>query len=153
MRWPVLNEQAAVPSHKWLHLSLLAIPAQGSAVSQARDYVGAVLRDWGLPEMTDTIQLIVSELATNAVRASTELPPRPASDGQPARVLIRLSSDLALTLVEVWDSSSRPPTPGQPTSDDESGRGLMLVAALSQQSGWTRLRRGTGKIVWALVAH
>jgi len=56
-----------------------------------------------------------------------------------------------MTLVEVWDENTGLPVLTRASLDDDSGRGLMLVAALSQQWGWDLSRQGTGKIVWALI--
>jgi hypothetical protein len=49
----------------------------------------------------------------------------------------------------VWDGSDRLPVRRGANPDAERGRGLMLVAALSQQ--WGSYRQASGKIVWVLV--
>jgi hypothetical protein len=73
----------------------------------------------------------------------------------PAPVRLRLSSDGSRALVEVWDADSRPPQPrplevdGVPDLVAESGRGLLLVAALSTRWGWYPDRQCGGKVVWA----
>ena len=53
--------------------------------------------------------------------------------------------------MEVWDENFRPPEPNQAGLDDESGRGLMLVEALTERWGWDLPANGSGKIVWALL--
>jgi hypothetical protein len=53
--------------------------------------------------------------------------------------------------VEVQDENFRPPEPNQAGLDDESGRGLMLVDALTERWGWDLPANGRGKIVWALL--
>jgi anti-sigma regulatory factor (Ser/Thr protein kinase) len=89
----------------------------------------------GLPtEMGQNLELVVSELATNAVRH--------------ARTPFRLSIHTAPTLrVEVTDGSSALPVGGTADPRSESGRGLWLVAALTRS--WGVEPRGAGKVVWA----
>jgi hypothetical protein len=75
-----------------------------------------------------------------------------ADECDPACIHVRLASDRLETLVEVWDDNAGLPSPNQPTVEDEGGRGLMLVAALSKQWGWDRPPHGPGKVVWAIIA-
>jgi anti-sigma regulatory factor (Ser/Thr protein kinase) len=107
--------------------------------------------EWNRPSVADSVELVVSELVTNAVRASTGPDGRPKYDpktGLP-RVQLRLSSDLVHVLIEVWDQDPRMPVATAAGPDDESGRGLMLVEALCKRwdcaipTGWQ------GKVVWA----
>jgi anti-sigma regulatory factor (Ser/Thr protein kinase) len=49
----------------------VTLPSDPASVSAARRYVATVLAEWGLPsdtDIADTVRLIVSELATNAVQ-------------------------------------------------------------------------------------
>ncbi len=49
----------------------VTLPSDPASVSAARTYVVGTLAEWGLPadtDVSDTIRLIVSELATNAVQ-------------------------------------------------------------------------------------
>lgn len=80
-------------------------------------------------------EVIVSELLTNAVNAwcdSTEL---------------RLSSRDDVVRIEVHDDAAGEPRQRHPGRDDQHGRGLMIVAALSHEWGFERC--GRGKRVWA----
>jgi anti-sigma regulatory factor (Ser/Thr protein kinase) len=101
----------------------------------------------GLDRLTETIELLVSELVTNAVKAT-------AGQGQPVPIRLRLSSDKARFLIEVWDADPRPPMPkdlgadGRPALGDEGGRGLFLVGALSERWSWYASREWGGKVVW-----
>jgi two-component sensor histidine kinase len=100
------------------------------------------------------VELVVSELVTNAVHASLEQGgrPRDASEGGLACVQLQLSSDGALTLIEVQDDALNLPSLTQASPDDETGRGLMLVAALSRRWGWdSQPLASGGKTVWALI--
>lgn len=102
--------------------------------------------------------MVVSELITNAMQASTQadVRPRPEQTGTSLPVVyLRLLSDRQRVVIEVWDASPYSPTPRAVGLEEESGRGLMLVDALSTRWSWYPARRwGGGKVVWAeLVAR
>jgi two-component sensor histidine kinase len=91
--------------------------------------------------LVDTASLVVSELVTNAIKASW-----PVFSGT---VTVWLWADGRQLLVEVWDASPEPPTPiAKP--DDEGGRGLTIVAALCESWGYYPDSR-RGKVVWACL--
>lgn len=127
------------------HLMLGALPG---AVPCARLHTRLVLAEWGLKALADTAELIVSELITNAVRASAGLPE--AQHSLPT-VRMWLSADVERVLVQVWDADHQLPEPEQPGLDAEHGRGLLLVEALSEAWGAYRPQRSIGKIVWAVL--
>ena len=79
-------------------------------------------------------ELVVSELVTNAIRYGT--PP----------IQLRLIRDRTL-ICEVSDGSSTSPHLRRARTFDEGGRGLLLVAQVSQ--GWGTRHTGTGKTIWA----
>jgi anti-sigma regulatory factor (Ser/Thr protein kinase) len=107
------------------------IPA---SVSGARRYVERVLRSCP-PDVVDRVQLITSELATNCVvHART-----------PFEVLVT-SGDGEIK-VEVRDSSRQQPVPRRPRNDEPTGRGLMIVSALSDDWGIVPVGEG-GSTVW-----
>ncbi|WP_190131462.1 SpoIIE family protein phosphatase [Streptomyces mashuensis] len=110
------------------------VPADPAEVSSVRAAVTRQLAAWGLDEIGFSTELLLSELVTNAVRYGTE----------PIRV--RLLYDRSLTC-EVADGSSTSPHLRQAATTDEGGRGLFLVARLSQAWG-TRYTAG-GKVIWA----
>jgi len=113
------------------------LPAESYAVREARHFVRQQAGSWGLPENTvDTAELLVSELATNAVRHAAG----------PGPIEIRLSYDERLTC-EVADQVGAEPRPAALPDDlEESGRGLFLVSELS--ADWGSRRTSTGKVVW-----
>jgi hypothetical protein len=131
----------------WPRQSHLELGAYRSAAGSARGHVASVLREWGLRELVEPTEYVVSELVANSVIA-TEV----------ARWLIRppvrlwLLSDGAAVLVHVWDAIAAAPQPRVAGPDDESGRGLAIVAALSAQWGhhWPPREPG-GKVTWALI--
>jgi anti-sigma regulatory factor (Ser/Thr protein kinase) len=100
-----------------------------------------------MTNLADTVELIVSELVTNAVAASRAL------DGGPFPVRLWTLSDRKQVLIVVWDASPFPPTRLDPAADAEAGRGLMLVEALSAEWNWYSAPwdRIEGKAVWALI--
>jgi hypothetical protein len=122
------------------NLTLVPLP---SAVPCARAHAVARLCEWGLSRVLDTAELVVSEMITNAVMASSALA------GGPFPVGLWLLSDRRELLIMAHDASPQPPSPVEPAEDAEGGRGLMLVEALSKQWGFYPAGT-TGKVVWAL---
>ncbi len=108
---------------------------------QARRLARRALARWGLDELSDAVELLVSEVITNAVRYAE----RPIS-------LRLLRTDVLRC--EVGDDVPQLPRLRQARPSDEGGRGLYLVNRLARRWGATRL--STGKVVWfemALPAH
>ncbi|WP_416982992.1 ATP-binding protein [Streptomyces sp. T028] len=105
---------------------------------------------WGIPygsPASDAVELVVAELAANAVLHGRV----PGRDFE-----LRLRCDRVADVVRVEVSDTHPcrpephdPTPG--TADAEGGRGLLLVAAVAVRWGVTD-RTGPGKTVWAECA-
>ncbi|MEU6070478.1 ATP-binding protein [Streptomyces sp. NPDC047082] len=111
------------------------------SVPAARRFTWWSLRYWGLDdwERAEDVSLCVSELATNALVHGV-----PAGRG----FLLRLRYDGEVLRVEVHDSG--PGVPRVADEADEGGRGLLLVAALSDK--WGVGERDLGKLVWAEFA-
>jgi anti-sigma regulatory factor (Ser/Thr protein kinase) len=149
----VTRERAATPTATWTAQSVLAVAALPTATPCARLHARTIACEWGLGELASTIELVVSELVTNAVQACMDQDKRPCytDDYGLACIHLRLSTDREATLIEVWDENFRLPEPNRPGLDDESGRGLMLVDALAERWGWDLPGSGRGKVVWALV--
>jgi anti-sigma regulatory factor (Ser/Thr protein kinase) len=139
---PGLGSGAGTASHLISALELAPLP---TAIPCFRLHAVAVLREWGLPrELAADAELVVSELMTNACDASNILPERPPS---PCGLLATGTS----LVIEAWDQSPLDLEPRQAGTDDECGRGLAVVAALSTLWGCER----TGyrhKVVWAELA-
>jgi anti-sigma regulatory factor (Ser/Thr protein kinase) len=145
---PTAQVQASRPLQTSLVLG--ALP---SAVACARLHARNVMHEWNLPSVADSVELVVSELVTNAVRASTSLDGRPKYDAETGlpRVGLRLSSDQAHVLIEVRDQDLRIPVTKPAGPADESGRGLMLIEALCERWGCDTSPGWDGKVVWAEV--
>jgi serine phosphatase RsbU (regulator of sigma subunit)/anti-sigma regulatory factor (Ser/Thr protein kinase) len=106
---------------------------EDAAPSRARRLARHALARWGMEDMTDSVELLVSEVVTNAVRYAS----RP--------VTLRLLRTDVLRC-EVGDDVPQLPRLRQARHTDEGGRGLFLVNRLARRWGATRL--STGKVVW-----
>ncbi|MEU6842907.1 ATP-binding protein [Streptomyces sp. NPDC046716] len=129
-----------------LRRSAFRLPRHPASVGLARLRVRDHLAVWGHTgpaEALDTAILLVSELATNAVRHG------PVRERE-FEVAVTVLAD-GSCFIEVSDASSAEPEMKAPCpADDENGRGLHLVEALAEAWGvWHRGRHG--KTVWALV--
>ncbi|WP_405600732.1 ATP-binding protein [Streptomyces sp. NBC_01410] len=112
------------------------------SVPAAREFVRTAVTDWGLGARMDDVLLCVSELTTNALVHG--VPP-----GRGYRLKLWLYGDEGGALrVEVHDSGGGLPAVREP--GEESGRGLLLVAALADK--WGVGERDPGKIVWCEFA-
>jgi anti-sigma regulatory factor (Ser/Thr protein kinase) len=166
-------------SRLWTQLTLAALPG---AVPCMRLHARQVAWEWGFGELAEIVELLVSELVTNAVKAAQETGRRSWPSGPKKDVPcvgFRLSAGQECLLVEVWDANHRPPAPvTAPDIEGEGGRGLLLVETLSERWGYyfpaqppepaVRLPRerwrpaaapvsppgqnGTGKVVWCEIA-
>ena len=113
----------------------IILPPADQAAGLARRATRDVLAAWQLAGLADSALLLVSELVTNSVRhACTSLALRLEIAGTSLRI-------------EVHDQEPRRPQPRTPDGLEESGFGLVLVAALA--SSWGVDDTATGKAVWA----
>ncbi|WP_405468253.1 SpoIIE family protein phosphatase [Streptomyces canus] len=110
------------------------VPADPAAVSDVRAAVSRQLARWDLDELAFTTELILSELVTNAIRYG----------GDPIHVRVLYDRTL---ICEVFDSSSTSPHLRYAAMTDEGGRGLFLVAQLSDR--WGTRYTPAGKVIWA----
>ncbi|HEV7628372.1 MAG TPA: SpoIIE family protein phosphatase [Streptomyces sp.] len=106
---------------------------RAQTAGQARRLARRALARWGLEELSDSVELLVSEVVTNAVRYAE----RP--------ITLRLLRTDTLRC-EVGDDVPQLPRLRQARATDEGGRGLYLVNRLARRWGATRL--STGKVVW-----
>ncbi len=110
-----------------------------SAVADARHLVTSYLTDRGLPPvLLGDAALATSELVTNAVLHGH------------APIDLRLRIEGADVLIEVRDRATYQPRKLRPDEDDEHGRGLQIVAALSTR--WGTRPTEHGKAVWCLLS-
>lgn len=112
---------------------------EAASVPLCRQLVREALTDWKLPDVADTAELVVSELASNAVQH--------AGRGAIRLTLCRLADDRVH--VAVIDKSRALPVPAAPSPEEVGGRGLAIIDALSLNWGTDTLP--WGKRVWAEV--
>ncbi|WP_375480121.1 ATP-binding protein [uncultured Jatrophihabitans sp.] len=112
--------------------------APGAARAFAREALDDLLGPHASVDLRDDLQLIVSELVTNAVRA-----------GSP-RVQVALGLERTRVVVRVTDSAVGWPEQRAASDKDPGGRGLPLVSALSATWGVRLVQQG--KVVWAELA-
>ncbi|MEX0169266.1 SpoIIE family protein phosphatase [Streptomyces sp. LMG1-1-1.1] len=113
------------------------LPREPRSVGRARELARAQLAAWDLGPLVDTVELLVSELVTNALRYG---------EGE---IRLRLLRDRTL-VCEVWDAGLVQPRRRRARDTDEGGRGLQLVGLLS--SSWGSRRTPRGKTVWFELA-
>jgi anti-sigma regulatory factor (Ser/Thr protein kinase) len=136
--WPLVN-----------HLSLWVLPV---AVSVARTQVKILLIEWDLRPLSESAELCVTELMSNALKAVNDLPRHLRQ-----AIGLRVSSDGAQVLLEVWDCCSKLPAVSEatgselPSLDLEGGRGLFLVESLSAKWSYYATEEWGGKVVWAML--
>jgi serine/threonine-protein kinase RsbW len=123
----------------------LEMSAWPGAVPCARHHARQVLWDAGLKELIDPVELVVSEIITNAIRACGALDSETA-----VRLWLAVMEDGVLVMV--WDASPSRPQRQSPAPEAEGGRGLLLVDAVSASWGSFELAEEPGKVVWALCA-
>ncbi|MFJ2213485.1 ATP-binding protein [Streptomyces sp. NPDC101062] len=127
----------------------LDLAATLTAVNASRNFIVITLTKWGAGRIVDDAKLVVSELVTNAVKATGVTDPNPkwAALSKLNLINVRLVGLEASIVIEVWDCESKEPVPTDAADDDENGRGLALIDALALKWG-TYPSRG-GKVVWA----
>ncbi|MCT4353666.1 ATP-binding protein [Streptomyces sp. Je 1-79] len=124
----------------------VTLPSDPASVSAARRYVADVLGGWGLTggsDTDDTIRLIVSELATNAVQHTFGQSPTFTVD-------VRLEREEQLH-IGVTDSHPRWPQRLPAAVQQDNGRGMVIIRILTAEAGGrlsvTPTAEG-GKTVW-----
>lgn len=115
----------------------LTLTAGDHSAHHIRRIVRSLLDEWELQELSDAVELGVTELVTNVVRH--------VPDRRCALLVLRLAGAVR---VEVGDGA--PELPCQATelsAEAEGGRGLVLLDAVVDKWG-VGPRSGGGKTVW-----
>jgi anti-sigma regulatory factor (Ser/Thr protein kinase) len=124
-----------LPMRQQEHPHRIALDAGPAAAAEARSEVRAAILAWDLPVDESVAVLLTSELVTNAIR----------HEAGPV-IILDLGCACDQLRVDVHDTSRLGPTLVDAPAHAEAGRGLMLVAALSDDWGCYRTR--TGKAVY-----
>lgn len=128
---PPLDRPVADPP-LFAHTTVLRNPR---SVADARTWLGKTLTGWDVnPDTVENAVLIVSEVATNAIVHN-------AGIGDTTITAAWWHGHLRVT---VSDPDLRVPV--LDLADDEHGRGLLIVTALTTRWGTTKTR--TGKVTW-----
>jgi serine phosphatase RsbU (regulator of sigma subunit)/anti-sigma regulatory factor (Ser/Thr protein kinase) len=116
------------------HRVCIKLEPELHSVRHARALIRDPLKRWGLEDLIDSSELLVSELVTNAIRYAN------------GEILLRLILEPESLTVEVHDSSPALPRVLQADKDAENGRGLHVVSLMA--SRWGVRRTAGGKVVW-----
>ncbi len=120
--------------------AVLELPRELTSVRLARRFVAEKLQDWRVDALLDDALLVTSELTANAITHAD------------SSCRIKVSLNAASLRIDVIDSGVGTPEPQPPSSTEEHGRGLHLVAAMSSAWG-LEVVPGDGKVVWAEFAR
>lgn len=128
---------------RWPRVSVLELGPSPSAPAGARRHVTSVLAGWGMRrDLVSDAELIASELAANALRATLAL-------DAPQPIGLRLLGNQQRLVIEMWDCGPGSPFRRTVVDDDaESGRGLQIVESLANRWG-CRHASVHVKAVWA----
>jgi anti-sigma regulatory factor (Ser/Thr protein kinase) len=137
-KWDIGRRAPRVRERAWLtngHFRTSSNSARyPGAVPCARLHVRQLMWEWGLVGLSENVEILVSELVTNAIHASQSLE-------RAFPVGLSLLSDKSRVLILVWDANPRPPVRMDVNEEAETGRGLLLVETLSDQWGVIRHAR------------
>lgn len=117
------------------------VPADPSVTAKCRTLVRETLTGWQMPGLVDDVVLVMSELLGNAL----------IHGGPP--ILLTLSAAGGVLYGAVTDRGPGWPRIREAGTDREHGRGLRIVAALTDRWGVDPVATGTGKTIWFSLAH
>jgi anti-sigma regulatory factor (Ser/Thr protein kinase) len=125
-------------------MARFGLVASPSAPYQARCHVRHTMASWGIGrDIIETAALIASELVANAANAADA-----ASAGN---ILLTLCYARQALRIEVSDASTSPPVLTQVPPEAESGRGLLIIDALTTEWSYSFLPAGLGKTVYCVL--
>jgi anti-sigma regulatory factor (Ser/Thr protein kinase) len=135
----------------------LELAATATAPGTARRHARSVLAKWGVrSEDAETVELVVSELVTNAAQHAGSPDSSRSNLGQPMvkRLSLALSRTPVGVLVSVSDHNPLPPMRQNPCVWDEHGRGLLIVETVASAVTVDQVHdhgQVVGKVVSALI--
>src|SRR5260370_41155689 len=133
---PFITRQGRGMNDRWPLQDFLELGAIPSAVPCARLHARQLLWEWGIANLGEATELLVTELITNAVRATREMT-------RAGAVRLWLLSDAAQILILIWDASPQPPVPAGLTGEAEAGGRPRTGEALHRH--WGRSSRESSR--------
>ncbi|AXI79392.1 ATP-binding protein [Peterkaempfera bronchialis] len=121
------------------------------AAGVARHFTRSTLCGWEMDALVDNVEVIVSEMLSNAIRHGLTGSRDLAVAGTPNLVGLGLLRRGRTVVCAVSDPSTDVPVVREPDYFSECGRGLHLIDSLSESWGWTPPNHA-GKAVWATVS-
>ncbi|WP_308043528.1 ATP-binding protein [Streptomyces olivaceus] len=122
------------------HRSVLPFRAVPAEIRLLRQAAAAQLVRWGVPHVVEETELVVTELATNVIKH--------VGEGVVATLVLEWEGERLR--VEVHDKSHAVPSLSAAHCDDECGRGLHMLAAVTVD--WGTVLTVVGKSVWCEIA-
>ena len=149
--WP-----AAVGRHgSWTTAPRVATrkPApEPASIAPSRAFALRTMHRWGETDRADDVAAVVSELLANALRHAL---PQAAGEVSPWPIRLGLLHAGSHVVCALADPGAGIPMLREPHQLEESGRGLLVVASLSDQWGYCpapERQHAEGKVVWAAFA-
>jgi len=127
---------------------LLRLAPLPSSVPWARRVLRQMLRQWEVEEVADPALLLLSELVTNAVQASSHAAVQEHKSQQMICLTLQLAD--ASLVIKVWDANPALPALLEADVTGDHGRGLLLLDFLADS--WGHYAADGGKVVWCEVA-
>ncbi|MFZ0047784.1 MAG: ATP-binding protein [Streptosporangiaceae bacterium] len=122
------------------------------SIAHSRTFALRTMHRWGEASRADDVAAVVSELLANAVRHALPRARQASGSVPPWPVRLGLLHAGPYVVCAVADPSPSEPALRQPDWLAESGRGLLVVASLSDQWGYGLAPAALGKVVWAAFA-
>lgn len=117
-----------------------------AAAARARRLTRDTLGRWRMDALADDAQAVASELSSNAIAAAI------APCGNLPAIIFALHRRPGEVRIIVWDNGPGLPRRAEPGIDDENGRGLAIVDALTGRNwGWWHTPCSGGKVIWAAL--
>jgi anti-sigma regulatory factor (Ser/Thr protein kinase) len=122
-----------------------AFTREATSLKSIRRFIHETMDVWDLSSLTDDLTLVVNELTTNAVLHALT-----TTSGARGKAWVGMARTHHTVVCAVADPSPTPPTQAKTTHLADSGRGLLIVEALSDKWGYATSKPG-GKTVWARI--
>jgi anti-sigma regulatory factor (Ser/Thr protein kinase) len=124
--------------------AFITLDTELTSARRARGWTGEILAAWQLVDLADDAEAVVAELVANAAVHASARPCVPV-------IGLELAFGDGMLAICVSDGSPVLPRARCPAADAVSGRGLLMVEALSDRHGWHPSEDGVGKVVWAVL--